>query len=229
MKLNLPILAIIILFFLGCKQNVKDSKSKSVVREIKIQEKIEVEVSKEVKKEEKQFLNDQFKYGHIKTFSPNSYKSQDLKLIDSTYFVNIIKQIESFRHNIYEPQIGHRFISKQNNIGKFRAETVSLYWDLCYEGIELLIIDQNDKLVNNLSLTEWRSTCEVSSNTSTEFLNDSVFIMHTEIMEPGVDFNYFTELKYKALVNQSGQLDTLEIILDKEYKEAIITPHNNGS
>jgi len=228
MKFTLLILVFISLFFTGCNKTTKESKSKSIVQEIKTQEKSKVEATKIINKEETQFFNEQFKYGHIKSFTPNSYKSNDLKLIDSTYFVDIIKQIESFSYNIYEPEIGHRFISKQHDIGKFRAETVSLNWGLCYEAIELLIIDQNDSLVNHLSLTEWRSTCESSSNTTTKFLNDSTFIKYIRSMEPGVDVNYFTELKYKALINHHGQLDTLEILLNKEYEEEIKTPHNNG-
>ncbi|MBK3519976.1 hypothetical protein [Carboxylicivirga marina] len=226
-------IAVILITLYGCNSKTKNSDSTKTLG----QELTEKNIASENNnlEDKKQKLNvsnsiinpdtsSNFRYNHLTTFEFGYHKSMHLKKIDEVYFNNILKQIDGFSYN-YESTLPNYYISQQNSIHGLRMETIALFWDLCYEGIELLIIDKNGKLLNTISLTEWKSTCESSSNTTTEFVNDSTFIQHIEIMEPGGESNFFTELKYKGLINHKGQLDTLEILINKEYEKEI-TPHN---
>lgn len=98
------------------------------------------------------------------------------------------------------------------------ALTVSLYWDLCHNGVSLLLLDRNDKLLNCIELTEWYSSCDLVSNTETEFLNDSTFKMHCKTTEIG-ETNSVHDFEYIGKINSAGRIDTLKINVNRNYEE----------
>nr|WP_321412289.1 hypothetical protein [uncultured Carboxylicivirga sp.] len=220
-------LMVILLIFISCiskRENENSTKSpKEISAEItKDSVKQNLNEEKQEIKESYSIINpdtsSNFRYSHLKTFKYGSYKSKYLKKIDKTYFNNILKQIDGNSYN-YDSRLPNFYISKQNSIYDLRLETISLFWDLCYEGIELLIIDRNGKLLNTISLTEWKSTCESTTNTTTTFVSDSVFIQEVNGFSPGGETDFYSEYKYKAVIKESGQIDTLKVFYKKEYEK----------
>ncbi|MFB6344091.1 hypothetical protein ACE1ET_20400, partial [Saccharicrinis sp. FJH62] len=51
------------------------------------------------------FIDNKFKYSHIKKFIPHTYQYNGLKQIDSLFYSKIIQQIESFGYSQYDPSI----------------------------------------------------------------------------------------------------------------------------
>ena len=158
-----------------------------------------------------------YKYGHVVKWTPEIFKQDSLTLIDSVFHNKIINQIEGYNWP-YADKPKNYFISKQHDINGLTALTVSLYWGVCYNGISLLILDKNEKLLNTIQLTEWYSSCDLITNTETEFLNDSTFRMHYKTIESG-ETSLFNDIEYIGKINSFGQVDTLKILFEKTYEE----------
>lgn len=163
-------------------------------------------------------LKGKFKFGHVETFTPGAFKNDSLVLIDSLFHNQIISQIEGFGFP-YSDNSKNYFISKQNDISGLSALTISLYWGVCYDGITLLILDKQSKLMNSIPLTEWYSSCDYTTNTETTFTSDNTFTQRKKIMEHGGDTDLVTELEFKGLINASGQVDTLDVLTNRKYED----------
>ncbi|MEO0895648.1 MAG: hypothetical protein AAFY71_04590 [Bacteroidota bacterium] len=160
-----------------------------------------------------------FSYGHTQEFYEGIFKGEKLNKIDSTFHQDILTQIDGYESSLY-PQGDHNFyLSRQDSIGPLSLITVSLYWDVCYEGVELLIIDK-DSLVNAISLTEWYSSCDIPNETYTIFESDSVFVRDQKLMEIGPDSADVRQLSHRILIRTNGQFDTLQTLIDTSYVEA---------
>ncbi|NOZ35743.1 MAG: hypothetical protein GXO80_10655 [Chlorobi bacterium] len=159
-----------------------------------------------------------FKYENVRLFEPDKFKNEKLTLIDSLFYKKYISQIEGYSLPYNEDRKNY-FISKQRDINDLKAITVSLNWGVCFEDICLLVIDKKEeKLINCISLTEWKSSCDLITETRTEFLTNNVFIMKKNITEVGEE-NSTHKLKYKGLINNFGQIDTLEIFYNEQIDE----------
>lgn len=163
-------------------------------------------------------LDEKFKYGHIGHFTTGIFKNDTLTLIDSIFHHEIISKIEGYTFP-YSDKPKNYFVSKQNDINGLTALVISLYWGVCYEGLTLLILDKEKKLLNNIPLTEWYSSCDLIFDTETKFVNDSTFVQHVITTVPGEDTDLIHEIKYEGQIKHSGQVDTLKILVNKEYEE----------
>ena len=138
--------------------------------------------------------------------------------IDSLFHHQVLSQIQGYPSAFSNTRTNY-FISKQHNISGPTALTISLYWDLCYEGIFLLILDNENKLLNSIDLTEWNSGCESPSTTDTYFLTDSTFVQHVTRTEPGEETDLITEIEFRGHITSAGELDTLDLVQHEHYTE----------
>ncbi|KAB2807340.1 hypothetical protein [Phaeocystidibacter luteus] len=157
-----------------------------------------------------------FKYHELSLFSTESLDKSGLKKIDRSFHQKILTQIEGFNFD-YHPSNENYFMSIQNDIHDFKCVVVSLNYGVCYDGVFLLLIDSTGKVVNYFPLTEFYSSCDLSTETTTEFESSSKFRMKKVTTEAGFT-DYITELEFVGEIDVEGQIDTLEVLRNEEYE-----------
>ena len=195
----------------ACQQ--KDNASGIDTKEVE-----EVNVPKSEKKDAETYKIEEtnFRYDHIRKFTPEIHKGDSLIPIDSIFYQKVLSQIENFQLSGQ----GNYYLSKQHAIHGLQAVTVVLEWDICSQLVFLLILDDANKLLNYLYLTEWEGGCESTTKTKTVFLTDSTFRVEMKKTDnAGGEIDYIHEFQYEGLITTKAQVDTLKILLDKEYDE----------
>lgn len=157
-----------------------------------------------------------FKHLELSLFSAESLDKSGLKKIDSSFHRKILTQIVGFNFD-YHPSNENYFVSIQNDIHEFKCVVVSLNYGVCYDGVFLLLIDSTGKVVNYFPLTEFYSSCDLSTETTTEFESSSKFRMKKVTTEAGFT-DYITELEFVGEINRKGRVDTLEVLRYEEYE-----------
>lgn len=159
----------------------------------------------------------QFKYKNLSQISSKHIEKQGLSKIDSTFHNQIISQIDGYNLAFDESNENY-FISIQQDIYNYNCILVSLYYGVCFDGVFLLLIDDDKELVNCVPVTELYSSCDLITSTYTKFLTNTRFKMFQKTIEPGF-YDYITELIYIGEFNQQGKIDTIEVLLNEEYEK----------
>ncbi len=158
-----------------------------------------------------------FKLQELTLITAESIDKSSLVKVDSSFHCRILTQIDGYNLACNESNENY-FVSIQKNIFEYKCLIISLYYGVCYDGVFLLLIDKNDNLINYFPVTEFHSSCDMATETTTEFISDRKFKMTQRTIEPG-NKNYITELEFIGVINQQGGIDTLDIVLNKEYEE----------
>ncbi|NVK73283.1 MAG: hypothetical protein HWE24_07375 [Oceanospirillaceae bacterium] len=157
-----------------------------------------------------------FRHRGLTVFSSESLDKSGLVKIDSSFHQRILSQIEGFNFD-YHSSNENYFVSIQNDIHDFKCVVVSLNYGVCYDGVFLLLIDTQGTVVNYFLVTEFYSSCDLSTETTTEFKSNTEFRMNKMTTEAGFT-DYITELEFIGEINREGQIDTLEVLRYHEYE-----------
>ncbi|MEL7533857.1 MAG: hypothetical protein AAFN10_21260 [Bacteroidota bacterium] len=114
-----------------------------------------------------------YSFGHTDDFYPGIFAEDSLVKIDSIFHRDILSQINGYSFP-YTDAPNNYYLSKQRSVAELEIVSVSLYWGVCYEGVRLLILDQDQKLIQDFALTEWYSSCDMEIETTTTFESDSI-------------------------------------------------------
>lgn len=157
-----------------------------------------------------------FRFKNMKFFSPSAIDKSDAVKIDSIFHQTILSQIDAYNLS-YSQENNNYFISVQDKIYDFNCVIVSLYYGVCYEGVFLLLIDNNSVLKNYFPVTEIYSSCDYTTETITEFMTNNTFKMSKTTTEPGLQ-DLITELEFIGKINPSGKTDTIKILRSIQYE-----------